>query len=85
LIEGDEDWEGSLKKGDIKQIEWLIQSPNEAPHKVIGKAVIELSAGEKVVEKATLTLNEPKSDTPRRAPSIKRKEGGETILEFKGK
>jgi hypothetical protein len=85
LIEGDEDWEGSLKKGEIKQIEWLIQSPNEAPHKIIGKAVIELSAGEKFVEKATLTLNEAKSDTPRRAPSVKRKEGGETILEFKGK
>lgn len=85
LLEGEGEWEGTLKKGDIKQIEWLIQSPNEAPHKVTGKAVIELSAGEKFVEKTTVTLNEEKGDTPRRTPSIKRKEGGETILEFKGK
>ncbi len=85
LIEGDMDWEGSMKKGEIKQIEWLIQRPNEALHRVSGKAVIELGAGEKFVEKTTLTLNEEKSDTPRRTPSVKRKEGGETILQFKGK
>lgn len=85
LIEGEEEWEGAMKRGETKQIEWIIQSPNEAPHKVTGKAVIELNAGEKFVEKATLTLNEGKSDTPRRTPSVKRKEGGETILEFKEK
>jgi len=85
LLEGESEWEGALKKGDIKQIEWLVQSPNQAPHQITGKAVIELSAGEKFVEKTTLTLNEEKRETPRRAPSVKRKEGGETILEFKGK
>lgn len=85
LLEGESEWEGALKKGDIKQIEWLVQSPNQAPHQITGKAVIELSAGEKFVEKTTLTLNEEESDTPRHTPSIKRKEGGETILQFKGK
>ncbi|MDC4205936.1 MAG: hypothetical protein MPW17_05225 [Candidatus Manganitrophus sp.] len=85
LVEGEEEWEGPLKKGETKQIELIVQSPNKAPHQVTGKAVIELTAGEKFVEKATLTLNEAKSDSPRRAPSVKRKEGGETILQFKGK
>lgn len=85
LVEGEEEWEGPLKKGETKQIEFIVQSPNKAPHQVTGKAVIELTAGEKFVEKATLTLNEVKSDSPRRAPFVKRKEGGETILQFKGK
>lgn len=85
LVEGEEAWEGPLKKGETKQIEFIVQSPNKAPHQVTGKAVIELTAGEKFVEKATLTLNEAKSDSPRRAPFVKRKEGGETILQFKGK
>lgn len=74
-----------MKKGETKKLEWVVQSPNQAPKKVIGKAVVELSAGEKFVEQATLTLNESNSELPSRAPSIKRKEGGETILEFRGK
>ncbi len=85
LTRGEEGWEGSMRKGETQQVEWIIQSPDKAPRNVNGKAVIELNAGEKFVEKVTLTLNETKGDTPPRTPSVKRKEGGETILEFKGK
>lgn len=85
LVAGEEQWENAMKKGETKKMEWVVQSPNQAPRKVTGKAVIESSAGEKFVEQATLTLNEAEKETPLRTPSVKRKEGGETILEFKGK
>lgn len=85
LVDGEEGWEGTLGKGQTQKMEWTIQNPNQIPQKVTGKAVVELNGGEKFVEQATLTLHEAKSDTPLRAPSIKHKEGGETILEFKGK
>lgn len=85
LLEGEAAWEGGMKRGETKEIELIVQSPNEAPHQVTGRAIIELAAGETFLEKTTLTLNEAKTDATRRAPSVKRKEGGETILQFKGK
>lgn len=85
LLEGEAAWEGGMKRGETKEIELIVQSPNEAPHQVTGRAVIELAAGETFLEKTTLTLNERKTEMPRRAPSVKREEGGETILQFKGK
>ncbi|MBI3805890.1 MAG: hypothetical protein HY282_19215 [Nitrospirae bacterium] len=94
LIQGAEDgWEGSLKKGEMQQLDWTVRSGDTLPRQVVGKAVIRLNTGEEFTERSVLTLHEEKKDEKKeedkdertRSPSVKRKQGGENILEFKGK
>lgn len=85
LIQGSGEWKGSLQKGETKKIEVIVQDSDHAPRKVIGKATIHLAEGETFTQQSALTLNESKSGPPLPAPSIKRKEDGEKILEFKGR
>lgn len=83
LIEGSGTWTGPLRKGETQKVEVVVQSPDRAEREVVGKAAIRLAEGETFLQKSVLTLNKPKSkSTP---PPVKRKEGGEEILEFKGR
>lgn len=84
LTEGEESWEGPLKKGASQTIEMIVESRNHTPQKVIGKAIVHFDQGETFVQRNTLILNSPEGGPPLPAPSIKRKDK-ESILEFKGK
>ncbi|MFY9270637.1 MAG: hypothetical protein WAO55_12925 [Candidatus Manganitrophaceae bacterium] len=84
-IEGEETWKGAMKKGETKKVSWTLQSRDQTPQTIFGKAITHLNEGNAFLQKALLTLNETAADAPRAAPSVKRKEGTETILEFKGK
>lgn len=83
LIKGDQEWAGPLKKGETQQVEFVVQSRGNTPRQITGKAVVHVDPGGEVVERSTLTLNGG-TERPSRSPSVKRKQGGESILEFKG-
>jgi hypothetical protein len=84
LVEGEDQWEGSLKKGETKKIEIIVENQRRNPQKIIGKATLHLMEGETFVQQSTLTLGDPKTKSPLPTPSVKRKQGEEKILEFKG-
>lgn len=83
LVKGEPNWEGPLKKGETQTIELVIQGQSDAASRVTAKATVHLDGGATFVERRTLPLNGQKSKTPR-SPSMKRKQGGENIHEFKG-
>jgi hypothetical protein len=85
LVEGKDQWEGALKKGETKKIEIIVENQRHQPQKIVGKATLHLMEGETFVQQSTLILNDPKTKSPLPAPSVKRKQGEEKILEFKGK
>lgn len=84
LVKGDQEWAGPLKKGETQQVEFVVQSRGNTPRQITGKAVVHLDPGGEVVERSTLTLNGVKEEPPSRSPSVKRKQGDETIHEYKG-
>lgn len=84
LVKGEPNWEGPLKKGETRKIELVIQGQSRAASQVIAKAIVHLDGGGTFVERSTLPLDGPKNKAPARSPSIKRKQGGENIHEFKG-
>lgn len=85
LVEGIDQWEGSLKKGETKKIEAVVENPRHSAQRVTGVATLQLNEGGTFVQRSMLTLDEPKTNSSPPAPSIKRKQGEENILEFKGK
>jgi hypothetical protein len=87
FVKGEEEWEGALKKGESKKIEIIVENQIQKSQKVTGKATLHLNGGETFLQQNTITLGDPKekSSPPPPAPSVKRKQGEENILEFKGK
>ncbi|MFQ5781158.1 MAG: hypothetical protein ACE5HN_10300 [Nitrospiria bacterium] len=85
FIEGEETWEGPLKRGETKKIEVTILNPGNQPQEITGKGTIQFANGGTFVQQNTLMLSGPKKEPPPRPHPIERKEGGETILEFRGK
>lgn len=85
LIEGEDAWKGTLPKGESQKIEIVVQGPDASPRQVVGKAEVHLPEGETFFQKSVLTLNKPKNKSAPPVPSLKRKEGGGSILEFKGR
>ncbi|MBI3805413.1 MAG: hypothetical protein HY282_16825 [Nitrospirae bacterium] len=78
-------WEGPLKKGETHRIEFVLQNPGgNTPRKVTGKAIVHLDPSGTFVERSTLILNGAQGQTPSPPPSVKRKQGKESILEYKG-
>lgn len=84
LVKGEPKWEGALKQGEAQKIELVIQGQSRAAAQVTAKAVVHLDGGGTFVERSTLPLDGPKNKAPARSPSVKRKQGGENIHEFKG-
>lgn len=85
LVEGVDQWEGALKKGETKKMEVIVENQNRNPQKITGKATLHLNEGETFVQQSTLILNDAKAKSSLPGPSVKRKQGEENILEFKGK
>lgn len=86
FVKGEEAWEGSLKMGEIKKIEIVVENQNHTSQKITGKATLHLGEGGTFLQQSTLTLGDLKAKAPPLpAPSIKRKQGEENLLEFKGK
>lgn len=85
LIKGEEKWDGPLRKGETKTMEVVVQNPSDVLHKIAGIAIIYLKEGGAFVERSAVILNGKKDESPLRGPSLKRKNQGETILEFKEK
>lgn len=83
LVEGEEKWEGTLKKGETRKIEVIVENKDDLPKKVVGKATLHLKEGATFVQQSSLTLDGPKPDPSLPIPFIQRKQGNEEILEFK--
>ncbi len=64
LVKGDEKWEGALKKGEKRRMEWMIQNPGNARRTVTGKGTAHLDDGLLFVQKATMTLNGETQSSP---------------------
>lgn len=84
LAKGQPEWEGPLKKGEKQQLEFVVQNPNHTPEKVTGKAIVHLEAGGEFIQKSTLIVNRAQNKPPSHSPSVQRKQGDETIHEYKG-
>lgn len=85
LVEGEEKWEGSLKKGETKKIEVVVENQDRLPKKIVGKATLHLKEGATFVQQSSLTLDDPKTSAPHPALPEGRMQGDEKIREFKSK
>lgn len=85
LIEGEEEWEGPLKKGETKRVKVVIQNLRGLSQEITSIATIFLEPGGTFVQRNKLTLNPSLIEAPPPTPPIRGKEGGNTILQFKGK
>ncbi|HIE65646.1 MAG: hypothetical protein ABGX83_02395 [Nitrospira sp.] len=83
VLEGETTWEGSLEKGEIRTIEVTILDPGSLLQEIRGKASLQFSAGGTFFQESKLKGS--KKGAPEFREPIIRKEGGETILEFRGK
>jgi hypothetical protein len=86
LVEGEEEWTGSIPLGQKKRLTILLQAISSTPEKVIGKATVHLPEGGSFDQQSTIEINAKKA-TPSISPSppTQRRQGDETILEFRGK
>ncbi len=86
LVSGDIKWDGSIAVGEKKAVKAFIRTLSNIPAKVVGKGIAHFTHGGSVTQQEILLLNPPqeKASSPRDVP-IKRKQGGETLLEFRGK
>jgi len=84
LIAGETKWDGPLALGEQKEIKATIRTLSNHPTKVVGNAFVYFSSGGSLTQRARLLLNAPKEKplSPRKPP-ILRKQGRDTILEFK--
>ncbi len=85
VLEGETTWEGSLKKGETRKIKITILNPGSPSQEITGRATIQFTGGGTFVQENNLRLNESKQERPAPPAPIIQKEGGETILEFRGK
>ncbi len=83
---GEEKWKGSIAVGEKKVLIVLIQRSSSSPAMVIGEAEVVLLQGGSFVQQSEIAIapKETEENLPL-SPPIKRKQGGETILEFKGR
>lgn len=85
LIDGDEKWEGLLKKGETKSVKLVIQNLRGFSQEITSVATVFLKSGETYVQRNRLILNPSPREVPIPPPPILGKEGGKPILQFKGK
>jgi len=85
VLEGEAVWEGSLERGETRAIEVTIADPGDALQEIRGKASIQFATGGSFSQESRLRLKGPEKKGPKLREPIVRKEGGEIILEFRGK
>lgn len=86
LVSGEVKWDGTIAIGEKKDIKASIRTLSNIPAEVIGRATAYFLHGGSVDQREALLLNPPPEKVkPRLEPTIKRKQGRETILEFRGK
>jgi uncharacterized protein (DUF58 family) len=85
VLEGEAAWEGPLEKGETREIEVTISDPGDFLQEITGKATIQFATGGTFFQESRLrNIASEKKGSSSPDPII-RKEGGETILEFRGK
>ena len=98
LASGGLQWEGAIASGEKKEIRVLVRTLANIPSNVIGKALVYFSHGGttpargttpasgSLTQQTSLLLNAPKEKPlPPSKPPILRKQGRDTILEFRSK
>lgn len=83
LLEGKEDWEGLMKRGDQKKIEITVQEGGFTSYEILGKADIHLLKGGIFKQEGRLVLDRSGSKTLDRRPPIQNKSPRGNILEFR--
>ncbi len=84
-IEGETQWEGPMAAGEERGLILLVQERSNRSEPVIGVATGHLSSGGSFVQSRTLSLHPLTDEKTPAHPPIKRRQGGETILEFQEK
>jgi len=85
LVSGDVKWDGAIAVGEKKEVKAFIRTLANIPAKVIGTALIDFPHGGSMMQQETLLLNTPKEKPVPKKPPILRKQGRDTILEFRSK
>ncbi len=92
LASGGLEWGGAMAVGEKKEIRVLVRTLANIPSNVIGKALVYFSHGgttpasESLTQRVSLLLNAPKEKpSPPSKPPQLRKQGRDTILEFRSK
>lgn len=83
LIEGEDYWEGSMKKGEQIRIEVIVQQGASSSYKVLGRASIRPRGGGIFRQERRLTLDQTGEKTLKHRPPISRKGARNNILEFR--
>lgn len=86
LASGGLKWEGAIAVGEKKEIRVLVRTLANIPSNVIGKAFVYFSHSGSLTQQVSLLLNAPKEKpSPPSKPPQLRKQGRDTILEFRSK
>jgi hypothetical protein len=84
LASGGLQWEGAIAIGEKKEVKVLVRTLANIQALVIGKATVYFTHGGSLLQQQTLLLNAPKKKaSPPAKPPTLRKQGRDTILEFK--
>lgn len=82
LVSGDEEWAGSLKRGEAKEVRVTIRVPDGRRYEVIGTAAAEFPDGARFSRSASLLIHLHRT-TEKPAPLPRTQTGrGESVIEF---
>lgn len=84
LIEGEERWEGPIKRGEIQTVEAIVRIDSAFSYTIVGKARIQFPMQGHFTQERRLVLNDVNEAPRTQGPPIRQEGSRDTILEFRG-